>query len=111
MLDELVPDQYKVSNDPNLLGWNPMISIQLILVQLENLDGKPTVNIIWNNNILFTANFNPVDAPETLFHQIKQCQEVAIIGATPYTAVQLVNNTMHLLLKSGIFPTREFESE
>jgi hypothetical protein len=36
MLDELVLDQYKVSNDPNLLGWNPTMSIQLILVQLEN---------------------------------------------------------------------------
>jgi hypothetical protein len=109
-LDELVPDQYKVSNDPNLLGWNPMISIQLILVQLENLYGKPMANIIWNNNILFTANFNPVDAPEMLFHQIEQCQEVPVIGATLYTAVQLVNNTMHLLLKSVIFPTREFKS-
>ena len=51
----------------------------------------------------------PLDAPETLFHRIEQCQEVAIIGAPPYTAVQLVNNTMHLLLKSGIFPTREFK--
>jgi hypothetical protein len=78
---------------------------------LENLYGKPTGNIFWNNNILFTANFNPVDAPETFFHQIKQCQEFAFIAATSYTAAQLANNTMHLLLKSGIFPTREFESE
>jgi hypothetical protein len=99
MLGELVQDQYKVSNDPNLLGWNLKMSIQLILAQLENPYGKPTANIIWNNNILFTANFNPVDAPEMLFHQIKQFQEVATIGATLYTAAQLVNNTMHLLLK------------
>ncbi len=27
MLDKLVPDQYKVSNNPNLLGWNPTMSI------------------------------------------------------------------------------------
>jgi hypothetical protein len=107
MLDELVPDQYKVSNDPNLLGWNPTMSIQLILVQLETSYGKLTAKIIWNNNILFTANFNPVDAPEMLFRQIKQCWEVAIIGATPYTAAQLVNNMMHLLLKSGIFLTSD----
>jgi hypothetical protein len=110
MLDELVQDQYKVSNDSNLLGWNPTMSIQLILAQLGNLYGKPTANIIWNNNILFAANFSSVDAPEMLFHQIEQCLEVAIIGTTPFTAAQLVNNTMHLLLKSGIFPTREFES-
>jgi hypothetical protein len=37
MLDELVRDENKVSNDPNLLGWNPTMSIQLILVQLEIL--------------------------------------------------------------------------
>jgi hypothetical protein len=109
MLDELVRDKYKVSNNPNLLGWNLTMSIQLILTQLETLYGKPTVNIIWNNNVLFTSDFNPLYAPETLFHRIEQCQEVAIIGATPYTAAQLVNNMMHLLLKSGIFPTREFE--
>ncbi len=110
MLDELVPDQYKVTNNPNLLRWNPTMSIQLILAQLENLYGKPTANFIWNNNILFTANFKPVDTSEMLFHKIKQCQEVVTIGATPYTAVQLVNNMMHLLLKSGIFPTRKFDS-
>jgi hypothetical protein len=50
-----------------------------------------------------------LDALDTLFHRIEQCQEVAIIGATPYTTAQLVNNTMHLLLKSGIFSTKEFE--
>jgi hypothetical protein len=109
MLDELVGEEYKVSNNPNLLGWNPTMSIQLILAQLETLYGKPAANIIWNNNVLFTSDFNPLDASEMLFHRIEQCQEVAIIGATPYTAAQLVNNTMHLLLKSGIFPTREFK--
>jgi hypothetical protein len=109
MLDKLVRDKYKVSNNPNLLGWNPTMSIQLILAQLETLYVKPTANIIWNNNVLFTSKFNPLDAPETLFHRIKQCQEVAIIGATLYAAAQLVNNTMLLLLRSGIFPTREFK--
>jgi hypothetical protein len=110
MFDKLVREEYKVSNNPNLLGWNPTMSIQLILPQLENSYGKPTANIIWNNSVLFTTNFNKLDSPEMLFHQIKQCQEVAIIGATPNTSVQLVNNTMHLLLKSGIFLTREFKS-
>jgi hypothetical protein len=27
MLDKLVRDKYKVSNNPNLLGWNPTMSI------------------------------------------------------------------------------------
>ncbi len=31
MLDELVPNQFKVSNSPTLLGWNPTMSIELIL--------------------------------------------------------------------------------
>jgi hypothetical protein len=110
MLDDLVRNKYKVSNNPNLLGWNPTMSIQIILAQLENSCGKPAANIIWNTNILFITNFNPLDAPETLFHQIKKCQEVAINSATPYTSAQLVNNTMHLLLKSGIFPERKFKS-
>jgi hypothetical protein len=85
------------------------MSIQLILTQLETLYSKPAANIICNNIVLFTSEFNPLDAPEMLFHRIDQCQDVAIIEATPYMAVQLVNNMLHLLLKSGIFPTREFK--
>jgi hypothetical protein len=42
MLDENIPDQFKVSNDPALIGWNPIMSIQLILAQLETLFGKPS---------------------------------------------------------------------
>jgi hypothetical protein len=35
MLNELIPDHFKVSNDPALLCWNPMMSIQMIVSQLE----------------------------------------------------------------------------
>jgi hypothetical protein len=37
MLDELVPNHFKVSNNPALLGWNPTMSIQTIMEQLEAL--------------------------------------------------------------------------
>jgi hypothetical protein len=110
MLHGLVSDdEYKVSNDPNLLGWNPTMSTQLIIVQLETSYSKSMANIIQNSNVLFTSDFNPWDAPDMLFHRVEQCQEVAILGAMPYMAAQLVNNMMHLLLKSGIFPMREFK--
>jgi hypothetical protein len=35
MLDDSVPIQFKVSNIPNLTGWNASMSIQEILTQLE----------------------------------------------------------------------------
>ncbi len=53
MLDNTVPNQFKVSNQPNLTGWNALMSIQDILTQLETLYGKPTPMALHNNAILF----------------------------------------------------------
>jgi hypothetical protein len=53
MLDENINDHFKVSNDPNLIGWNPTMSIQLILAQLEASYGKPGDQLMWNNNKVF----------------------------------------------------------
>jgi hypothetical protein len=109
MLDELVPDHFKVSNNPALLGWNPTMSIQMIMAQLEALYVKPAATILWKNNKSFSEDFSPTNAPELSFHCVKQCQEVAIIADTPYTGVQLILNTMLLLLIFGIFPMLQFE--
>ncbi len=109
MLDEHINDIFKVSNDPNLQGWNPTMSIQIILAQLETLYGKPTGSTLWDNSRVFKAAFLPNEVPESLFQRLKQCQEVAILGEDPYTQAQLVMNAVHLLLQSQIFPMKKFE--
>ena len=43
-----------------------------------------------------------------LFRRIKDCQEVQILGEDPYTAQQLLNNAVRLLLQTGLY-TRDFE--
>jgi len=43
-----------------------------------------------------------------LFRRIKDCQEVQILGEDPYTAQQLLNNVVRLLLQTGLY-TRDFE--
>jgi hypothetical protein len=108
MLDKNINDHLKVSNDPNLIRWNLTMSIQLILAQLEALYSKPGNHLMWNNNKVFQANFLPNNAPEQLFHCIEQCHEVTIIVLNPYTPTQLIANSMHLLLQSGIFLMKEF---
>ena len=85
MLDENILDQFKVSNNPVLIGWNPTMSIQLILTQLENTFGKPGGLLMWNNNKIFCADFLPNNAPELLFLRVEQCQGVAIIACNPYS--------------------------
>jgi hypothetical protein len=87
------------------------MSIQLILVvaQLEMSYGKPGNQLMWNNDKLFWADFLPNNAPESLFYRVEQCQEVVIIMHNWYTPTQLILNTVHLLLPSGIFPMKEFE--
>jgi hypothetical protein len=109
MLDKYINNHFKVSNDPNLIGWNPTMSIQLILAQLGASYGKPSKQLMWNNVKVFQTDFLSNNAQELLFHYVEQCQEVAIIARNPYTPTQLITNTMHLLLQSKIFPMKEFE--
>jgi hypothetical protein len=101
LLDELVRPEYKVSNLNGLTGWNS--------TQLESTFGKPSAYISFQNNTVFTSPFSATDTPESLFRRIEECQEVAVLGGTPYSVQQIVGNTMFLFLQSGIFPNREFE--
>ena len=110
LLDELVRDEYKVSNMAGLNGWNSSMTIQEILSQLETTFGRPTSSIVFNNNTRFTSPFDPRDTPENLFRRVEECQEIAILGGAAYTVNQIMGNTMYLLLQAGIFPTREFEA-
>ena len=109
LLDELIRPEYKVSNVSGLTGWNSTMSIQEILAQLETTFGKPSAYLAFQNNTIFTSPFSAMDTPESLFQRIEECQEVAVLGGTPYSVRQIVNTTMYLFLQSGIFPTREFE--
>jgi hypothetical protein len=99
MLDELVSDQFKVSNIPTLTGWNASMSIMDMLDQLETTYGKPDVMTLFANDTLFRSTFNPNDVPEALFHRIEQCQEIAILAQDPYSYVQVINNAVRLLCK------------
>ena len=47
-------------------------------------------------------------APEVLFRRIEDCQEVQILGEDPYTAQQLLNNAVRLLLQTKLY-THDFE--
>jgi hypothetical protein len=70
--------------------------------------GRPTLAALLQNNMLFRSVYSPQDAPEVLFRRIEDCQEVKILGEDPYTAHQLLNNAVHLLLQSGLY-THAFE--
>jgi hypothetical protein len=109
ILDKNFNDSFKVSDDPTLTGWNPTMSIQLILAQVEVSHGKPKGNTVLENNRFFKSPFHPTQPPKLLFHHIEQCQEIALIAQNPYTQEQLIANAINLLLQSGIFPMKEFK--
>jgi hypothetical protein len=109
MLDDSIDNNFKVSNDPNLKGWNPTMSVQMILQQLETAYGKPTGTTLWENDKIFRAPFGANEVPESLFLRLERCQEVALLGLNPYSQTQLVNCAIQLLLQSGIFPMKDFE--
>ncbi len=110
MLDETVSNQFKVSNTPNLTGWNSTMTIRVNLKQLEALYGKPdTMTLFWNDT-LFQSPFPATEAPEMLFYRIEQCQEIQTLAQDPYSNTQIINNAVRLLMQSNIFPLKEFDT-
>ncbi len=108
MLDELVSNQFKVSNVPTLTGWNASMSIMDMLDQLERTYGKPDAMTLFANDTLLWSAFSPNDVPKALFHRIEQCQEIAVLVRDPYSDVQVINNAVRLLMQASIFPMIEF---
>jgi len=79
-----------------------------IFDQITAIYGRPTPAALLQNDTLFRSVYSPQDAPEVLFRRIEDCQEVQILGEDPYTAQQLLNNAVRLLLQTGLY-TRDFE--
>jgi hypothetical protein len=110
MLDRTVSNQFKVSNTPNLTGWNSTMMICIILKQLEALYGKPDMMTLFRNDSLFQSPFPATKAPEMLFYRIEQCQEIQTLAQDPYSNTQIINNALRLLMQSNIFPLKEFDT-
>jgi hypothetical protein len=110
MLDDTISNQFKVSDTPNLTGWNSTMRIHTILEQLETSYGKPDTMTLFGNDTLFQSPFPANEAPEILFYRIEQCQEIQILAQDPYTPTQIINNAVRLLMQSGIFPLKEFNT-
>ncbi len=109
MLDDTIPNQFKVSNQPNLTGLNASMLIQDILTQLETSYGKPTPMGLYNNNILFRSTMVTTDAPKMLFYRIKQCQEIATLAGDPFTPMQIMNTVVRILMQAQVLPPKEFD--
>jgi hypothetical protein len=98
MLSNNIADQFKVSNTPNMTGWNSLMSICSIIEQLETSYGKPDKMFLFHNDLLFHSPFPATKAPEMLFYQIKQCQEIQTTAHDLYTPKQIIGNAIHLLM-------------
>jgi hypothetical protein len=80
MLNETVSNQFKVSNTPNLTGWDSTMTIRIILEQLKASYGKPDTMTLFQNDNLFRSPFPATEAPEMLFYRIEQCQEIQTLA-------------------------------
>ncbi len=103
MLDDSIDDAFKFSPDPDLTGWNPSMEIIEIMDQLTTTYGRPTPTALLQNDTLFKSAYSPIDAPKFLFCRIKDCQEIQTLRDDLYTPMQLLNNTIRLLLGSGLY--------
>jgi hypothetical protein len=110
MLDSTIADQFKVSKTQNMTGWHSSMRVHLIIKQLETLYGKLDTMLLYHNDVLFQSLFLGTKAPEMLFYRIEQCQEIQTIAQDPYMPKQIIGNAVHLLMQSGIFPLKEFDT-
>ncbi len=110
MLDKTVPDRYKVSSTPNMTGWNVSMSLRAIIDQLMANYGMPDAMVLFSNDTLFRSPFPFTEAHEMLFFRTEQCQEIQIIGQDSYSQTHIINVVVRLLMQSGIFPLKEFET-
>ncbi len=109
MLNNSVPEEFKVSNNPTLTGWNATMSILDILNQLNMLYRHHEPMTLIQNNALFCLPFRATHAPERFFWCIEQCQEFQVMAGNPYSNMQQMTNTVQVLVALCIFPMHKLE--
>jgi hypothetical protein len=107
-LDASINIVFQVSNNPTIQGWHAGMSTMVILNQLSELYGHPTLAVLKQNNHMFRSPYLAANPPEVLFRCIQDCAEIALLGQDPYMDRQLINNTIRLLLTTGLY-LRPFE--
>jgi hypothetical protein len=107
-LDSIINDAFKVSNDPTVQGWHAGMRVIDILDHLSLIYGQPTPTALEANDHIFRSPTSAADAPKVLFRRIEECAETALLGQNPYTVKQVITNTIHLLLTTGLY-IRAFE--
>ncbi len=103
-----INNAFKVSNNPAIQGWHAGMQVINILDQLSTIYCQLTPVILQTNNTMFLSPYLAANAPEVLFHYIKECAEMALLGPNPYTDWQLVTNAIHLFLTTQLY-TRLFK--
>jgi hypothetical protein len=91
-----------------LVGWNLSMEPREMFDQITAMYDKLTPAALLQNDMLFRSIYSRNAPPEVLFQRIEDCQEVQILGEDPYTAQQLLNNAVRLLLQCGLY-ARDFE--
>ena len=78
------------------------MAINAIWSQLVTTYEKTNMAIISENNGKLRIIYNSNEMHETLFERVKECQEVTILGGSPYTPEQILNIVTHLLKCAAI---------
>jgi hypothetical protein len=105
MLNVHVNNAFKVAppTTPPATGWNATVSLHHNFNQPAITYGKPTPDIMRQNNLMFLAVYNPQASPEILDKQCTDCQEIATLAQNPYTTQQLLLNSLDLIAQCGLY--------
>ncbi len=79
-LNKNINNVFKVSNNPFIVDWNPIIELCNIFDQMTATYSHPTLAAILQNDMLFRSVYSPLDAPKIIFQCSRDCQEVQTLG-------------------------------
>ena len=109
IITKVIPEKFRISNNPSMSGWNQTMSINEILDQLDITYGQPGAAELLTNQAAWHAPHSNQEEPEALFLRLEQCQQVAILAKNEYTPRQMITNAVLILRQSNIFPTKDFD--
>ena len=84
-LDASIDDTFKVSNNLAMVEWHAGMATRKIFDQLSQIYGQPAPAALELNDVAFCSQYSAANAPGVLFHCIKNCAEIAILGNNSYT--------------------------
>ena len=105
-LNIAVPEAYqRAQGDMSPVAYSSTDDPRAILINLQRRYGKRTPTEKEEATIQWSRAWNPSDPIEQMFFDLEELYVQAVIAEVPYTMVQLMDEGINKIKKTGVFTT------